>query len=68
MQTIQQGGAQAQKKAAQSIVETKTAVGQGYGREKRTWVGQTALTCKKGNVTLHMAAGTAQCPDGFRKS
>jgi hypothetical protein len=70
MQTIQQGGAEAQKKAAQGTVETRTAVtGQaGSAREKRTWIGQTAITCKKGTVTLHLEAGTAQCPAGFRKS
>lgn len=70
MQTIQQGGAEAQKKAAQGTTETRTAAAgiAGPGREKRTWVGQTALTCKKGTVTLHLALGTAQCPDGFRKS
>jgi hypothetical protein len=70
MQTIQQGGAEAQKKAAQATIETRTATAglAGQGRENRTWVGQTALTCKKGSVTLHLAAGTAQCPDGFRKS
>ena len=70
MQTIQQGGAEAQKKAAQGTIETKTAAAGlvGQGREKRTWVGQTALTCKKGTVTLHLEVGTAQCPDGFHKS
>jgi hypothetical protein len=70
MQTIQQGGAEAQKIAAQGKVETRTAAaGQaGLAREKRTWIGQTAITCKKGSVTLHLQAGTAQCPDGFHKS
>jgi hypothetical protein len=70
MQTIQQGGADAQKKAAQGTIETKTAAAglAGQGRENRTWVGKTALTCKKGTVTLHLAVGTAQCPNGFRKS
>ena len=70
MQTIQQGGAEAQKKAAQATVETRTAATgiAGQGREKRTWVGQTALSCKKGTVTLHLAVGATQCPDGFHKS
>ncbi|CAN2211584.1 hypothetical protein MCEMRE22_01018 [Candidatus Nanopelagicaceae bacterium] len=68
MQTIEQGGAQAQKKASQGTVDTKTASMQNMPREKRTWVGQTVLTCKKGTVTLHMAAGATMCPDGFRKS
>ena len=69
MQTIQQGGAEAQKQATQANVETRTAAsGQTGNREKRTWVGKTALTCKQGTVTLHLADGTAQCPAGFHKS
>lgn len=68
MQTIEQGGAQAQKKASQATVETKTASMSNIPREKRTWVGQTVLTCKKGTITLHMAVGATMCPDGFRKS
>jgi hypothetical protein len=68
MQTIQQGGAQAQKNAAQTTVESKTALAQSPGHEKRTWVGRTSLTCKKGAITLHMTAGTTQCPDGFQRA
>ena len=68
MQTVDQAGAQAQKKAAQSTVESKTANSQPQSKEKRNWVGQTAITCKKGSVTLHLASGAGQCPDGFHKS
>ena len=68
MQTIQQAGAEAQKKATQGNVDTRTAGVVQSKREKRTWVGQTALTCKKGSLTLHLSAGSTQCPSGFHNS
>jgi hypothetical protein len=69
MQTIQQNGAEAQKQATQSSIDTRTVVATQVGtREKRTWVGKTAITCKKGTVTLHMSDSAAQCPTGFHKS
>ena len=68
MQTVDQGGAQAQKKAVQSNSDSRTVTNGAASREKRNWVGQTSIICKKGSVTLHFAAGSAQCPDGFHKS
>jgi len=69
MQTVPQASAAEQKKAAQSIIDTKTATSpQKPMREKRNWVGKTVLDCKKGSTTLHMADATTPCPPGFKKS
>jgi len=69
MQTVPQASAAEQKKAAQSIIDTRTATSpQRQMREKRNWVGTTVLDCKKGSTTLHMADATTPCPPGFKKS
>jgi len=69
MQTVPQDSAGEQKKAAQSMIDTKTATSpQRPNREKRNWVGATQLECKKGSMSLHLAAPATQCPPGFKKS
>jgi len=69
MQTVPQASSAEQKKAAQSIIDTKTVTSQQKPmREKRNWVGATQLACKKGSTTLHMADATTPCPPGFKKS
>lgn len=69
MQTVPQDSVGEQKKAAQAMIDTKTATSpQKSNREKRSWVGKTQLECKKGSISLHLAAPATQCPPGFRKS
>ena len=69
MQTVPQASAAEQKKAAQSIVDTKTVTAQQKPmREKRNWVGKTQLSCKKGSMTLHVESAATPCPPGFQKS
>lgn len=69
MQTVPQASAAEQKKAAQTLGETRTAVtNQKPNREMRTWVGKTQLDCRKGTTTLHVADAAAPCPPGFKKS
>lgn len=69
MQTVPQASAAEQKKAAQSIVDTKTATAQQKPmREKRDWAGKTELTCKKGSMTLHVESAQTPCPAGFVRS
>lgn len=69
MQTVPQDGVGEQKKAAQSLIDTKTATSQQKpSREKRNWVGTTQLECKKGSMSLHLAAPATQCPPGFKKA
>jgi len=69
MQTVPQASAAEQKKATQSIIDTKTATSPLKPmREKRNWVGKTVLDCKKGSTTLHMADAATPCPPGFKKS
>ena len=69
MQEIPLASAGEQKKAAQSLIDTKTATSpKKTNREKRLWAAKTDLTCKKGAITLHLAAPATQCPTGFKKS
>jgi hypothetical protein len=69
MQTVPQDSVGEQKRAAQAFIDTKTATSsQKPSREKRNWVGVTQLECKKGSMSLHLAAPATQCPPGFKKS
>lgn len=69
MQTVPQASAGEQKKATQSTIDTKTATSsQRPNREKRNWAGTTQLECKKGAMSLHLAAPATQCPPGFKQS